>query len=94
MSRKIKTCIPVTGSCTYRPYNALFTVFKSAILSFLIRPSPPGGRIQDVDWVQIYLFINRDAILNRDVLWSIQGKKHYLQAPIVGEIHHTGKILR
>ena len=40
------------------------------------------------------LFINSDAILNRDALWSIQGKKHYLQAAIVGEIHHTGKILR
>ena len=26
----------------------------------------------------INLFINSDAILNRDALWSIQGKKHYL----------------
>ena len=34
------------------------------------------------------------TILNRDALWSIQGKKHYLQAAIVGGIHHTGKILR
>ena len=31
---------------------------------------------------------------NCDALWSIQGKKHYLQAAIVGGIHHTGKILR
>ena len=37
----------------------------------------------------IDLFINSDAILNRDALWSIQGKKHYLQAAIVGGIHHT-----
>ena len=43
---------------------------------------------------EINLFINSDAILNRDALWSIQGKKHYLQAAIVGGIHHTGKILR
>ena len=42
----------------------------------------------------INLFINSDAILNRDALWSIQGKKHCLQAAIVGGIHHTGKILR
>ena len=42
----------------------------------------------------INLFINSDAILNRDALWSIQGKKHYLQAAIVGGIHQTGKILR
>ena len=43
---------------------------------------------------QINLFINSDAILNSDALWSIQGKKHYLQAAIVGGIHHTEKILR
>ena len=42
----------------------------------------------------INLFINNDAILNRDALWSIQGKKYYLQAAIVGGIHHTRKILR
>ena len=42
----------------------------------------------------INLFINSDAILNRDALWSSQGKKSYLQAAIVGGIHHTGKILR
>ena len=42
----------------------------------------------------IDLFINSDAILNRDALWSIQGKKHYLQAAIVGGIRHKGKILR
>ena len=41
----------------------------------------------------INLFINSDAILNRDALWSIQGKKHYLQATIAGGIHHTRKIL-
>ena len=35
----------------------------------------------------INLFINSDAILNRDPLWSIQGKKkQYLQAAIVGGI--------
>ena len=47
-------------------------------------------------WVhcQINLFINSDAILNRDALWSIQGKKHYLQAAIVEGMHHAGKILR
>ena len=44
--------------------------------------------------IGINLFINNDAILNRDALWSIQGKKHYLQAAIVGGIHHTGKILQ
>ena len=37
---------------------------------------------------------NRLALNHRDALWSIQGKKHYLQAAIVGGIHHTGKILR
>ena len=41
----------------------------------------------------INLFINSDAILNRDALWSIQGKKQFTSA-IVGGIHHTGKILR
>ena len=46
------------------------------------------------DGSEINLFINSDAILNRDALWSVQGKKRYLQAAIVGGIHHTGKILR
>ena len=52
--------------------------------------------VQDFYWPEnaINLFINSDAILNRDALWSIQGKKHYLQAAIVGGMHHTGKILR
>ena len=49
---------------------------------------------QQLDVQVINLFINGDAILNRNVLWSIQGKKHCLQAAIVGGIHHTGKILR
>ena len=44
------------------------------------------------DDVAINLFINSVAILNRDALWSNQGKKHYLQAAIVGRIHHTGRI--
>ena len=35
MSRKMKTCVPITDTCTYKPYNALFAVFESAILSFL-----------------------------------------------------------
>ena len=51
-------------------------------------------RKQKVRILIINLFVNSDAILNRDALWSIQGKKHYLQAAIVGGIHHTGKILR
>ena len=38
--------------------------------------------------------MNSDAIMTPDAFWSIQGKKHYLQAAIVGGIHHTGKILR
>ena len=42
----------------------------------------------------INLFINSDAILNRDALRSIQGKKCDLKATIVAGIHHTGKILR
>ena len=41
---------------------------------------------------QINLFINSDAVLNRDPLWSIQGKEHYLKAAIVGGINPTGKI--
>ena len=49
----MKTCVPVTDTCTYKPYNALFAVVESAILSFLMRPSPLSGRIQDGDWVQI-----------------------------------------
>ena len=56
MSRKMKTCVPVTDTCTYKPYNALFAVFESAILSFLMRASPLSGRIQDGDWVQIPVF--------------------------------------
>ena len=36
------------------------------------------------DGSEINLFINSNAILNRDTLWSIQGKKRYLQAAIVG----------
>lgn len=36
-----------------------------------------------------------DAILIRDVLWSIQGTKHgYLKAAIIVEIHHAEGILR
>ena len=42
----------------------------------------------------INLFINSNAILNRDALWSIQGENHYLQAAIVAGIYHNGKILR
>ena len=53
MSRNMKTCLPVTDTCTYKPYNALFAVFESAILSFLMRPIPLSGRTQDGDWVQI-----------------------------------------
>ena len=49
----MKTCVPVTDTCTYKPYNASLAVFESAILSFLMRPSPLSGRIQDGDWVQI-----------------------------------------
>ena len=33
-------------------------------------------------------------ILNRDALWSIQGKKHYLLAAVVRGIQPTEKILR
>ena len=44
--------------------------------------------------MKINLFINSDATLNRDALWSIQGKKHYLAAAITGGIHHTGKLLQ
>ena len=32
-------------------------------------------------------------MLNHDVLWCIQGKKHYLQVAIIEEIQQTGKIL-
>ena len=39
-----------------------------------------------VMYMQINLFNNSDAILNRDALCSIQGKEHYLQAAIVGGI--------
>ena len=42
----------------------------------------------------INLFINSDAILNRDALWSIQGKNHHVNAVIVTGIRRTGKILR
>ena len=42
----------------------------------------------------INLFINSDAILNRDALWSIQGKNHHVNAAIVGGIRRTGKVLR
>ena len=45
-------------------------------------------------YITINLFINSDAILNRDALWSIQGKIHYLKAAIVRGVHHTEKILR
>ena len=42
----------------------------------------------------IELFNNSDAILNRDALWSIQGKNHHVNAAIVRGIRRTGKILR
>ena len=42
----------------------------------------------------INLFINSDAILNRDALWSTQGKSHHVNAAIVGGIRRTGKVLR
>ena len=42
----------------------------------------------------INLFINSNAILNRDALWSIQGKNHHVNAAIVRGIRRTGKILR
>ena len=42
----------------------------------------------------INLFINSDAILNRDALWSIQGKNHHVNAAIVRGIRCPGKILR
>ena len=42
----------------------------------------------------INLFINSDAILNRDALWSIQGKNHHVKAAIVRGIRRTGKVLR
>ena len=35
--------------------------------------------------VLINLFIKSDAILNRDALWSIRDKKHYLQAATLEE---------
>ena len=35
-----------------------------------------------INRMKINLFINSDAILNRDALWSIQGEKHYLAAAI------------
>ena len=44
--------------------------------------------------LRINLFINSDAILNRDALWSIQGKNHHVNAAIVTGIRRTGKILR
>ena len=50
---------------------------------------PHSWIIECLEMFGIDLFINSDAILNRDALWSIQGKKHYLQAAIVGGIHHT-----
>ena len=57
-------------------------------------PSTSETNLYFANIMLINLFINSDAILNRDALWSIQGKKHYLQAAIVGGIRHTGKILR
>ena len=44
--------------------------------------------------LQIDLFNNSDAILNRDALWSIQGKNHHVNAAIVRGIRRTGKIFR
>ena len=56
------------------------------------------AKLLNQTWKEIHvfknLFISSDAIFNRDALWSTQCKKHYLQAVIVGGIHHTGKILR
>ena len=45
----------------------------------------------EIHMFKINLFINSNVISNRDALWSIQGKKHYLQAAIIREIHRTGK---
>ena len=38
------------------------------------------SQFQSEERTAINLFINSDAILNRDALWSIQGKKQYLQS--------------
>ena len=42
----------------------------------------------------INLFINSNAILNCDALWSIQGKNLHVNAAIVKGIRSTGKVLR
>ena len=57
--------------------SIVFTVCEHEYMK--IDPPPPP----------INPFINNNAILNRDALWCIQGKKHYLQAAIVGGIHHS-----
>ena len=50
-------------------------------------------RLFDALRLSINLFINSDTILNRDVLWSIQGKNHHVNAAIVRGIRHTGQVL-
>ena len=54
----------------------------------------PNRITLDDDLIIINLFINSDAILNRDALWSIQGKNHHVNAAIVRGIRRTGKVLR
>ena len=69
---KIIIKLPSTHSQTLPPHSTLnYACSDQLLLQF------SGQRIN--------LFINSDAILNRDALWSIQGKKQYLQAATLEE---------
>ena len=74
-----------------------FHLNTTAVLLYVksVRGSEDEENIYSVyHTTSINLFINSDAILNRDALWSIQGKNHHVNAAIVRGIRRTGKILR
>ena len=81
-------------------HDGLFRIVKAGIkllnISLYANPLHATAEHQYINICSpsINLFINSDAILNCDALWSIQSKKHYLQAAIVGGIHPKGKMLR
>ena len=67
---------------------------QNAAASFVIGQYATLEDTIKLGWLPIDLFNNSDAILNRDALWSIQGKNHHVNAAIVRGIRRTGKILR
>ena len=89
---------PVCSKSVSFIFSLVYTIIENIVLpdSLLLK----RDTVQDTDLLPdvktdlIDLFNNSDAILNRDALWSIQGKNHHVNAAIVRGIRRTGKILR